>query len=106
MKRVVAELRRHSVRSPWLVDLPVAALLFALVAVPLSGPVVAGAAPAGPAAYLLAAAVAAPYAVHRRWPFPALALSSVALVLYSAGHYVGYPGFATFGLVFGLALHG
>ncbi len=106
MRRLVAQVRRHSERSPWLVDLPVAVLLFALVAVPLSGPVVEGAVPAGPVAYLLAAAAAAPYAVHRRWPLPALAVSSVALVLYSAGHYAGYPGFATFGLVFGLALHG
>ena len=106
MSRLVTEVRRHRDRSPWLVDLPVAVLLFALVAVQLSGPVVAGATPAGPVAYLLAAAVAAPYAVHRRWPLPAVAASSVALVLYSAGHYVGYPGFATFGLVFGVALHG
>ena len=106
MNRLVAEVRRHSERSPWLVDLPVAVLLFTLVAVPLSGPVVAGATPAGPVAYLLAAATAAPYALHRTWPLPALAFSSAALVLYSAGHYAGYPGFATFGLVFGIALHG
>lgn len=106
MERLVAEVRHHCERSPWLVDLPVAVLLFGLVAAPLGGPAVDGAAPAGPVAYLLAAAAAAPYAVHRRWPLPALAVSSVALVLYSAGHYAGYPGFATFGLVFGLALHG
>jgi signal transduction histidine kinase len=106
MRRLVAQVRRHGHRSPWLIDLPVAVLLFALVAVPLSGPVAAGAVPAGPVAYLLAAAVAAPYALHRRWPLPAVAVSSAALVLYSAGHYVGYPGFATFGLVFGVALHG
>jgi signal transduction histidine kinase len=87
------------------VDGLVAVCLFALVAVQLDDPAPAGARTGDPLAYLLAAALAASYLLHRRWPLQALTATLAALLLYSADHYVGYPGFAVFATVFGLALH-
>src|SRR4029079_3455602 len=36
---------------------------------------------------------------------PVVVVSSVATVVYSAGHFTGFPGFASFVLVFGVTLH-
>jgi signal transduction histidine kinase len=98
-------LHRPSSVPPWLPDSVVAASCFGLVAAPLTGPGNDGWGPASTAAYLLAAAMAVPYLVHRRWPLPALLVCLVALLLYSLGHFAGYPGFPVFAMVFGLALH-
>jgi signal transduction histidine kinase len=98
-------LHRPSSASPWLMDGVVAAACFGMVAAPLTGPANGGSGPASVAAYLLAAAMAVPYLVHRRWPLPALLVCLVALLLYSLGHFAGYPGFPIFAMVFGIALH-
>ena len=98
-------LHRPKGASPLVVDGVVAVVAFGLVAVPLTGSETAGAEPSSVAAYLLAAVMAAPYLAHRRWPLPALLVCLLALLLYSRGHYAGYPGFPVFAMVFGLALH-
>lgn len=105
MKRIVGWLPRPGRHTALLVDVSVSLAVFLMVAAPLTGPADEGARPAGLGAYLLAAALALPYVAHRRWPLPALGASSLALVVYSTGHYEGYPGFAAFAMVFGLALH-
>jgi signal transduction histidine kinase len=61
--------------------------------------------PAGLAAYILAAALVAPFALHRRYPLTAVLASSAVLVLYAAGRYAPYPGLPIFVLVFGVSLH-
>lgn len=98
-------LHRPNGAHPLLVDALVAGAVFSLVAVPLTGSENAGAEQSSLAAYLLAAAMAVPYLVHRRWPLPALLVCLIALTLYSLGHFSAYPGFPVFALVFGLALH-
>ena len=105
MDRIVVRLRRPVRHTALLLDATVSLAVFVMVAAPLVGTAGDGARPAGPWAYLLAAALAVPYVAHRRWPLPALGASSLALVVYSTGHYEGYPGFAAFAMVLGLALH-
>jgi signal transduction histidine kinase len=56
-------------------------------------------------AYLLTGAIAAPFAVHRRFPVVAMLASDLALIAYSIGRLSAYPGYATFALVFGVGLH-
>jgi signal transduction histidine kinase len=60
---------------------------------------------AGPVAYLLAAALSAPTAFHRRRPMAAILVSSAALILYGAGVFAPYPGLPLFVLVFAISLH-
>jgi signal transduction histidine kinase len=57
------------------------------------------------AAYAWALGIAAPIAVHRRWPVAAVLVAGVAIVGYSAGHYVAFPGYAAFAVVFVVGLH-
>jgi len=64
-----------------------------------------GGRPATAVAYLFAAGFTLPFAVHRRHPLAAVAVTSVAVVAYSIGHYNGYPGWPVFALVVGVALH-
>jgi signal transduction histidine kinase len=105
MSGLIQRLRAWSRRNPWLVDGVVTVCLFAVVAVQLDDPAPTGARTGDLLAYVLAAALAVPYLAHRRWPLQALAATLAALLLYSADHYIGYPGFAVFAMVFGLALH-
>jgi signal transduction histidine kinase len=58
-----------------------------------------------PIAYLLAALITLPIAVHRRHPLAALAVSSLSLIAYAAGHFAAFPGYASFGLMLGISLH-
>lgn len=57
-------------------------------------------------AWALAALMSAPYAVHRRLPWPALAVGLGSLVAYSLLHYAPYPGLPIFVLLLGVSLHG
>ncbi|HLL69679.1 MAG TPA: sensor histidine kinase [Micromonosporaceae bacterium] len=56
-------------------------------------------------AYLLAAAITLPFAVHRRHPVAVVAVSTWAVVVYALGHFSAFPGYGLFVLVFGVALH-
>ena len=97
--------RWDSVRAPVLDGL-LAVLLWGVMVVELATrPLTAGQSPTTPAAYLWAAAIAAPIVVHRRYPVLAMLTSNVAMVGYSLSRYSAYPGFATFVLVFAVALH-
>jgi signal transduction histidine kinase len=98
---------RESVsRRSVLLDAAATVLLAGIVCVDLATrQPMPGQAAAEPLAYLLAAAIAAPFLVHRRFPLTAVLLSDLALVGYAAGQFSAYPGYATFALVFGVALH-
>ena len=97
--------RWAAVREPVL-DCTGAALLWAAMAVDLATrPLTAGQSPATTPAYLLAGAIAAPFAIHRRFPVTAMVVSTLALIAYSLGRYSAYPGYAMFALVFAVALH-
>ncbi|MGZ4611667.1 MAG: sensor histidine kinase [Kineosporiaceae bacterium] len=58
-----------------------------------------------PWAYLLAAGLCLPFAMHRRHPVAALSVQCVVLLLYAPGAWVAYPGPPVFALVAGVALH-
>jgi signal transduction histidine kinase len=88
-----------------LVDAVAAVLLFAMMAVTLTGPADPGTRAGNLPAYVLAALITLPFALHRRHPEWALAVSSTALVGYGFGHFTAFPGYAAFALVFGIALH-
>jgi signal transduction histidine kinase len=62
--------------------------------------------PAGPAAYLWAALITLPIALHRRFPVAVVLVTAAAIVGYAAAHYVAFPGYAAFALVFLVSLHG
>lgn len=97
--------RWAAVREPVL-DATGAVLLGTAMAVDLATrPPEPGQSASTPVAYLLAVAIAAPFAVHRRYPVLAMVVSSLALIAYSLGGYSAYPGYATFALVFAVALH-
>jgi signal transduction histidine kinase len=87
-------------------DAAVVGVLFALMAVELAGrPPQPGGRPTTVLAYLLAAAIAAPFAWHRRHPVVAVTASGAAVIAYSLGHFSAYPGWAAFALVFAVSLH-
>ena len=97
--------RWAAVRAPVL-DATGAALLWTAMAVDLATrPLAAGQSASTPAAYLWAALIAGPFAVHRRFPVTAIVVSDLALIGYGLGHYSAFPGYATFALVFAVALH-
>jgi signal transduction histidine kinase len=97
--------RWAAVREPVL-DTTLAALLWAGMIVDLATrPLNEGQSPASPTAYALTAVIAAPVAVHRRFPIPAMLVSNLALIAYAFGQYSAYPGYTTFVLVFAVALH-
>ena len=68
-------------------------------------PLAEGQSPTSPTAYALTVLIAAPVAVHRRYPIAAMLCSTAALVGYSFGRYSAFPGYTTFVLVFLVALH-
>lgn len=97
--------RWTAIREPVL-DATGAVLLGTAMAVDLgTRPLATGQSASTPAAYVLAAAIAAPFAAHRRFPVLAMVVSNLALVAYSLGGYSAYPGYAIFALVFAVALH-
>ncbi len=60
---------------------------------------------ASPAAYAWALAVTAPLAWHRRHPVAVVLITGAAVVGYAAGHWVAFPGYTAFALVFLVSLH-
>jgi len=57
------------------------------------------------AAYAWAVVITAPIAVHRRWPEAAVLVAAAGVIGYSAGHFIAFPGYAAFALVFLVSLH-
>ncbi|HZA32599.1 MAG TPA: sensor histidine kinase [Propionibacteriaceae bacterium] len=112
MRRPQLTIGDHPARSRWaavrepVLDATGAALLWTAMAVDLATrPLTAGQSASTAAAYLWAGLLAGPFAVHRRFPVLAMVVSNVALIAYALGHYSAYPGYATFALVFAVALH-
>jgi signal transduction histidine kinase len=103
--RTGARLSRPHLPAP-AVDGAVAAVLLALACWEAATHVPeAGQRAADPLTYVLAVALTAPYAVHRRAPVVATALTLSALTVHSALHYAAYPAFSAFALVCGVAVH-
>ena len=97
--------RWATIREPVL-DTTVAGLLWAGMAVDLATrPLTEGQSPASPVAYVVTGLIAAPVAIHRRYPVVAMLASTAALVAYSLGRFTAFPGYTTFVLVFLVALH-
>jgi signal transduction histidine kinase len=82
-----------------------AALLALMVGELLAKPPVPSEAATRPIAYLWALLIAAPLAVHRRYPVAAVLVSGAAIVGYAAGHFVAFPGYTAFAFVFVVSLH-
>ena len=94
-----------AVREPVL-DTTGAVLLWSAMAVDLATrPIAAGQSASTPAAYLWAMLITGPFAAHRRFPVVAILLSDLGLLGYSLGRFSAFPGYATFALVFAVALH-
>ena len=92
--------------DPRVLDAIVAAALFGLLVLSFGATVKAGQQPVDAGAWLLGVGLTAPYAVHRRFPWAALAVTLAALLGFSLLHYAPYPGVSVFALLFGLTLHG
>lgn len=89
-----------------ILDAGVAVLLFAVMVAELAGnPLTTGQHASGALAYLLAAVITLPFAVHRRHPMPVLAVSTWAVVVYSLGRFSAFPGYPLFVLLFGVSAH-
>ena len=86
-------------------DATVAVVLFGFMAFELALPPDAGVSPSNLLAYLMSAVITLPYAVHRRYPMAALAVSTWGVVVYALGHFNAFPGWALFVLLFGISLH-
>jgi signal transduction histidine kinase len=54
--------------------------------------------------WVLAAACSAPILFQRRFPIASIVVSLSVVAIYAAGDYTGYPGYAVFVLIFGIAL--
>ena len=97
--------RWATIREPVL-DTTVAALLWAGMAVDLATrPLTECQSPTTPVAYVVTGLIAAPVAIHRRYPVIAMLASTAAMVGYSLGRFTAFPGYTTFVLVFLVALH-
>ena len=89
-----------------MVDAVVAAVLLGLLLASYDRPPGGGQRPVDLGAWLLAMGLTLPYAIHRRAPWVALAVTLGSLVAYSALRYAPYPGISVFVLLFGIAVHG
>ncbi|GAA0801590.1 sensor histidine kinase [Spirilliplanes yamanashiensis] len=87
-------------------DAALAVLLFAVMVAELAGPPAdPGERPATLPAYLLAAAVTLPVALHRAYPAPVVLAVAAAVVAYGVGAWAAFPGWSVFALVFLVGLH-
>jgi signal transduction histidine kinase len=100
------------VRTAWravdrrAVDAALALILLGLMIAELvARPLQNGEAPTRPVAFVWAAIVTLPIAVHRRWPIAVSLVVGAAILGYSAGHFVAFPGYAAFALTFVVSLH-
>ena len=98
--------RRLQRVDPRVIDAGVAVVLLGSIVASFGTVPMAGQRPVDVWAWLLAVLLSAPYAVHRRVPWVALAATLGALVAYSLLHYAPYPGLPVFALLFGITLHG
>jgi signal transduction histidine kinase len=98
--------RRLSRIDPRVVDAAVAAVLLGLLRASFDSPPGEGQRPVDLGAWLLAVGLTLPYAIHRRAPLAALAVTLGSLVVYSGLRYAPYPGISVFVLLFGIAVHG
>jgi signal transduction histidine kinase len=92
--------------DPRLLDAAVAVALLALLLASFGRPPGPGQRPIDLGAWLLAAGLTLPYAIHRRAPWIALTLTLSSLVAFSLLHYAPYPGISMFALLFAITLHG
>ena len=53
----------------------------------------------------MAEELAGEIAVHRRWPEAAVLVAAAGVIGYSAGHFIAFPGYPAFALVFLVSLH-
>jgi signal transduction histidine kinase len=102
----------NAMRAAWravdrrIVDVVPALALFTLLVCELAlRPPETGESPTAPVAYLWAALVTLPIALHRRWPVPVVLVVGVAIVGYGLGYWIGFPGYAAFAVVFLVGLH-
>jgi signal transduction histidine kinase len=92
--------------DPRVFDALVAAVLFVLLLTSFGRPLDPSQRPIDVGGWLLAAGLTLPYAIHRRVPWVALAVTLGSLVTFSWFHYAPYPGISVFALLFGITLHG
>ena len=92
--------------NPRVTDAIVTAVLLGLMLLSYPGLVHEGQRPADGFAWLLAVGLCAPFAVHRRAPWAALAVTLGGLLIFASLHYAPYPGLAVFAVLFGVTLHG
>jgi signal transduction histidine kinase len=87
-------------------DVALALILFGLMVAELfARPLDNGEAATRPLAYAWALILTLPIAVHRRWPVAVSLVVGAAIIGYSAGHFVAYPGYTAFALTFVVSLH-
>ncbi len=92
--------------DPRLLDAAITLALFGVLVLSLAvRPLEPLAHPATALAYLSAAVVALPYAVHRRHPRTAIVVTAIGVIVYSTGHFNGFPGWSVAALVLAMALH-
>ncbi|MET0417083.1 MAG: histidine kinase [Actinoplanes sp.] len=90
----------------WAADLTVTLLLGAVLIAELAGKAPQpGEAATTWFAYGWAVLIVAPILVHRRFPVSAALITAVGIVGYAAGHFVAFPGYAAFAMVFLISLH-
>lgn len=92
--------------DPRIFDAGLAAVLFVLLALSFGASVRAGQRPVDAWTWALGVLLTAPYAVHRRVPWVALAVTLGALLTFSLLNYAPYPGLSVFVLLFGITVHG
>jgi signal transduction histidine kinase len=89
------------------VDAALALILLGLMVAELAArPLQNGEAATRPIAYAWALLITLPVAVHRRWPAATSLVVGAAIMGYSAGHFVAFPGYTAFALTFVVSLHG
>jgi len=81
------------------------ALLALLVATIIGAHVEAGQRSADALAFVLAVPLTVPYAVHRRWPMPSVAVVLAAFLVFALLGYAAYPGLSVFVMLYGIAAH-
>ncbi|MEV6490282.1 sensor histidine kinase [Actinoplanes sp. NPDC051633] len=96
-----------SLRAAWRgVDAALALLLLAVMVAELAAKAPIGAESATtPVAYVWAALITLPIALHRRYPVAAVLVAAAGIVGYATGHFTAFPGYAAFAMVFVVSLH-
>jgi signal transduction histidine kinase len=98
-------IRPQTLSGPRLIDATVAVCLWLAMWAELTYREQPGTSATNVLAYVLAIGITVPFAWHRDRPMTALAVSTVALLVYAAGQFVAFPGYGAFALVYGIARH-